>query len=185
MFNELKEDVINQLKEIEKEYKVQLSKFRTSRASVSLLDGIQVDYYGTQTPLNQLATLSVPDASCLQVQPWDVKSIEAIEKAIQTSDIGLNPVSDGRLIKIPIPPLSEERRQDIIKKLHKYTEERRTAIRNVRRDFRDMIREMENEKEISEDESQRYQKELQTIIDESMEGIESLAKDKEKHILED
>jgi ribosome recycling factor len=185
MFNELKEDVIVQLKEIEKEYKVQLSKFRTSRASISLLDGIQVEYYGTQTPLNQLATLSVPDASCLQVQPWDVKSIEAIEKAIQTSDIGLNPVSDGRLIKIPIPPLSEERRQDIIKKLHRYTEERRTAIRNVRRDFRDMVREMENEKEISEDEAQRYYKELQTIIDRAMEGIETMAREKEKHILED
>ena len=185
MFNELKEDVIAQLREIERENKIQLSKFRTSRASVSLLDGIKVDYYGAQTPLNQLATLSVPDASCLQVQPWDVKSIENIEKAIQTSDIGLNPVSDGRLIKIPIPPLSEERRQDIIKKLHKYTEERRTAIRNIRRDFRDMIREMQNEKEISEDDEQRYYKELQKIIDEAMENIEKFSLEKEKHILED
>lgn len=144
-----------------------------------------MDYYGTPTPLNQLATISIPEASLIVIQPWDAKMSPEVEKAIRNSDRNLNPISDGKLIRLPIPPLDEERRKDIIKTLKKYTEERKTSIRNVRREYRELIKEMKDEKEISEDEEKRFYDELQVIVDASVKSLDQIEKEKEKHIMED
>ena len=170
---------------VERDYKKEISKFRTGRASVSILDGITIDYYGTPTPINQLATLAVPEANLIVIQPWDPKIIADIERAINKSNVDLNPISDGKVLKIPIPPLDEERRLDIIKTLKKYTEERKTVIRNIRREFRDLGKTMKDEKEISEDEEKRFYDDLQKLVDDYINLLDKIEKDKEAHILED
>jgi ribosome recycling factor len=157
---------------------------RTGRASISLLDGIKVDYYGTPTPLNQLSTLHVPEPSMITAQPWDVSQIGAIEKAILSSDLGLNPSNDGKLIRIPIPPLNEERRKQLVKHLHNLTEDHRIAIRNVRRDANDSIKKLLKAKEISEDEDRRAHDDVQTLTNELIKQIDEASKVKEQEILE-
>ena len=157
---------------------------RTGRASVSLLDGIKVDYYGTPTPLNQLATLHVPEPSMITCQPWDVSQIGAIEKAIRASDLGLNPSNDGKIIRIPIPPLTEERRKELVKHLHHVLEEHRIAVRNIRRDANEAIKKLFKAKEISEDDDRRAHDDIQKLTDEFIKKLEEAAKVKEKEILE-
>lgn len=167
------------------EFKKEISKFRTGRASVSALDGIKIDYYGSPTPINQVASLSVPDANMIVIQPWDHNVITEIERALRSANLDMNPVSDGKVIRLPVPPLDEQRRKDIIKTLKRYTEERKTSIRNLRREYRDMFKMMKDEKEISEDEEKRAYDDLQKIIDDSVRTLETIEKDRSKHILED
>jgi ribosome recycling factor len=185
MIKEFLDEAKDKLKKIREDFIKEISKFRTGRASVSVLDGITVEYYGTPTPINQVATLSVPDANLLVIQPWDHNIINDVEKAIRTANLDMNPVSDGKVIKLPVPPLDEQRRLDIVKTLKKYTEERKTSIRNIRREYRDMFKMMKDDKDISEDEEKRAYDDLQKIIDDSIKGLEDIQKTKEKHILED
>ena len=157
---------------------------RTGRASVSLLDSIRADYYGTPTPLNQLATLHVPDPTLITVQPWDVSQIGVIEKAIRAADLGLNPANDGKLIRVPIPPLTEERRKELVKKLHHIAEDHRVAMRNVRRDANENIKKLLKDKLISEDDDRRAHDEVQKMTDGHIQKLDQAAKTKEKEILE-
>jgi ribosome recycling factor len=162
----------------------EMAGIRTGRASVSLLDHIRVDYYGTPTPLNQLATLHVPEPSLITVQPWDVSQIGAIEKAIRASDLGLNPMNDGKVIRVPIPPLTEERRRELVKHLHAITEEHRVAVRNIRRDANEAIKKLLKDKLIGEDEERRALDEIQKLTDTYTQKIDQASKVKEKEILE-
>ena len=185
MIKEFLEEAKEKLKELAEDFKKDISKFRTGRASVSILDGIMVEYYGVPTPINQVATLSVPAANLIVIQPWDHNVIMDVEKALRSSNIGINPISDGKVIKLPVPPLDEQRRLDIVKNLKKYTEERKTASRNIRREYREMIKLMKDDKEISEDEERRAYDDLQKIIDNAINNLEEIEKSKEKHIMED
>ena len=163
--------------------RAELGGIRTGRASVNLLDHVKVDYYGTPMPVNQLATLSVPEPSLLQVQPWDVSQIGAIEKTIRASDLGLNPMNDGKLIRVPIPPLTEERRRELVKHLHNVLELHRVAVRNVRRDANEQIKKLLKDKKISEDEERRAHEEVQKVTDDHIKKIDELGKSKEQDIL--
>jgi ribosome recycling factor len=157
---------------------------RTGRASVSLLDNVRADYYGTPTPLNQLATLHVPDATMITAQPWDVSQIGIIEKAIRAADLGLNPSNDGKLIRVPIPALTEERRKDLVKKVHHIAEDHRVALRNVRRDSNEHIKKLLKDKLISEDEDRRAHDEIQKLTDNYIAKLDQAVKTKEKEVLE-
>ncbi len=157
---------------------------RTGRASTSMLDGIVVSYYGTDTPLAQVANLTVPEASLLVAQPWDKSMVAVIEKAIRTADLGLNPTSDGKIIRIPIPALTEERRKDLTKKAHHMAEEARTAIRQVRRDINEKVKKIEKEHEISQDDEKRALDEVQHLTDKFIEEVNEATKHKEKEIME-
>jgi ribosome recycling factor len=160
------------------------AKLRTGRATTALVDTIVVDYYGTPTPINQLSSVSVPDAKTITIQPWDKGAFGAVEKAIQTSDLGLNPVNDGKIIRISIPPLTEERRKELVKVAKKYTEECKIAIRNVRRDLNDSLKKLEKEKEISEDELKKGEADVQKLTDDFVKQSDSVLAAKEKEILE-
>jgi len=157
---------------------------RTGRASMSLLDSVRADNYGTPTPLNQLATLHVPDATMITVQPWNVSQIASIEKAIRAADLGLNPSNDGKLIRVPIPPLTEERRKDLVKKVHHIAEDHRVALRNVRRDSNEHIKKLLKDKLISEDEERRALDETQKLTDNYIQKLDQAVKNKEKEVLE-
>ncbi|MEW5721654.1 MAG: ribosome recycling factor [Thermodesulfobacteriota bacterium] len=161
-----------------------LKRVRTGRASASLLDGIRADYYGTPTPLNQMASISVPEARLLLVQPWDPQALGEIEKAILKSELGLTPMNDGKVIRISIPPLSEERRKDLVKVVRKMAEESRVALRNIRREANEMLKDLKKDKEISEDELFRAQEDVQKITDEFINKVDERVKEKEKEILE-
>lgn len=157
---------------------------RTGRASVNLLDNVKADYYGTPTPLNQMATLHVPEPSMITVQPWDASQIGAIEKAIRTADLGLNPANDGKLIRVPIPALTEERRKDLVKKVHHIAEDHRVALRNVRRDSNEHLKKLLKDKLISEDEERRALEETQKLTDSYIAKLDAAVKGKEKEVLE-
>ncbi len=157
---------------------------RTGRASVSLLDNVRADYYGTSTPLNQLATLHVPEPTLISVQPWDVSQIGIIEKAIRAADLGLNPSNDGKVIRVPIPALTEERRKDLVKKVHHIAEDHRVALRNVRRDSNEHIKKLLKDKLISEDEDRRAHDEIQKLTDSYIAKLDQAVKTKEKEVLE-
>jgi ribosome recycling factor len=160
-----------------------LAGIRTGRASVSMLDSIRVDYYGTPTPLNGVATLLVPEPSMITAQPWDVSIIGVIEKAIRSSDLGLNPQNDGKIIRIPIPPLTQERRKDMVKHLHHVAEEHRVAMRSVRRDANDAAKKLLKEKTISEDDEKRSLADIQKLTDGCMAKLDAAALVKEKEVL--
>jgi len=162
----------------------EVATLRTGRANVSLLDHIRVDYHGTAMPINQLGTLAVPEPTLIVVTPWDKAVVPAIEKAVRASDLGLNPASDGRVIRIPIPALTEERRKDMVKHLHKILENHRTAIRNVRREIKEGIERLEKDKKISEDEKTRSLDELEKVTHQETKKLEDLSAAKEKEILE-
>jgi ribosome recycling factor len=162
----------------------ELKRVRTGRASLSLLDGIRVDYYGTQTQLNQMASLSVPESRLIVIQPWDVSAIKEIEKAILKSDLGLTPSSDGKLIRISIPPLTEERRKELVKVVGKMCEEHKVAARNIRRDSNELLKGFKKDGDISEDDAFKAQDSVQKITDEYIKRIDEVYKDKEKEILE-
>lgn len=161
----------------------ELSSMRTGRASINLLDPVKVDYYGTPTPVNQLASLSVPEATMLQVQPWDVSQIGAIEKAIRAADLGLNPMNDGKVIRVPIPALTEERRKEMVKHLHHVVENHRVAVRNIRRDANDAVKKLLKDKKISEDEDRRALDEVQKMTDDFIKKLDEQGKTKENDIL--
>ena len=157
---------------------------RTGRASVALFDNVRVDYYGTPTPINQVATLHVPEPALITVQPWDTSQIGAIEKSIRAADLGLNPSNDGKLIRVPIPALTEERRKDLVKKLHVIAEDHRVALRNIRRDANDAIKKLMKEKLISEDDERRAIDDVQKLTDASIAKLDQAAKGREKEIME-
>jgi ribosome recycling factor len=162
----------------------EMASIRTGRATLSLLDHIRVDYYGTPTPVNQVANLHVPEPNMITIQPWDVSQIGLIEKAIRVSDLGLNPSNDGKLIRLPIPPLTEERRKDLAKKLHAVAEHHRVGVRNIRRDGNDAVKKLSKEKKITEDDDKKAHDDIQKLTDSYMDKIELAAKTKEKEILE-
>ena len=166
------------------DFRRELGGIRTGRANISLLDHVRVDYHGTQMPINQLGTVTIPDPMMLVISPWDPGAVPLIDKAIRTSDLGLNPTNDGRVIRLPVPPLTEERRKDLVKHLHKVLENHRTAVRNVRRDFKEAIEHLEKEKKVSEDERKRSVEELDKITHSETKKIEDLSAAKEKEILE-
>ncbi len=161
----------------------ELVKIRTGRATPTLLDGIKVDYYGQKVPLNQAATVTAPEPRLLVVQPWEKKMLAEIEKEIQKADLGLNPSNDGNVIRIPIPQLSEERRKDLVKLVHKFAEEARIAVRNVRRDANDHLKKLEKNHEISEDQLKDYLDDVQELTDEHIKKIDEIMKTKEEEIL--
>jgi ribosome recycling factor len=162
----------------------ELRSLRTGRATLAILDPVRVDYYGTPTPLNQVANLGVPDANMLIIQPWDPTQIPAIEHAIQKANLGLNPMNDGKVIKLPVPPPTQERRKELVKVAHDYAERARTAVRNVRREANDELKHMEKGKTISEDEMRRGLEEVQKATDEHVEEINKTVTAREKEILE-
>jgi ribosome recycling factor len=166
------------------DFRHDLATVRTGRASASLFDNIKIDYYGTPTPLNQVATLGVPEPNLLTVQPWDPGLLTVIEKAIRSSDLGLNPMNDGKILRVPIPPLTEERRKELVKHLHKVMENHRTAIRNIRRDSNESLKKLLKEKTISEDDEKRGLDEVQKVTDDFMAKLDTQEKGKEKEILE-
>src|SRR5229473_3790192 len=165
------------------DFRKELAGIRTGRANITLLDHIRVDYHGTSMPVNQLGTLTVPDATMIVVSPWDPSVVPLIDKAIRTSDLGLNPTNDGKVVRVPIPSLTEERRKDIVKHLHKVLENHRTAVRNVRRDLKEAIEKLEKEKKISEDEKKRSLEELEKISHAETKKIEDLSAAKEKEVM--
>lgn len=162
----------------------ELAGVRTGRASTSLLDHVKVEYYGTPTPLNQVATLGVPEPTLLTVQPWDPSLLAAIDKAILASGLGLNPVNDGKILRVPIPPLTEERRKELVKHLHRVLEDHRTAVRNIRRDANEALKKLLKDKKISEDDERRGLEEIQKLTDEFTGKLEEQGKGKEREILE-
>jgi ribosome recycling factor len=161
-----------------------LAGMRTDRASPALVEKLNVNYYGTQTPLQQLATIAIPEPQMITIRPFDPNAINEIERAIQTSDLGLTPSNDGKIVRLSLPPLSEERRQELVKQVSKRLEDAKVAVRNVRRDALDVLRDLENEKQIGEDDFHRGKDDLQKLTDEHIETIEEVGKRKEEEILE-
>ncbi len=183
-FNTIKNDTQTRMDKTIESLKADFGSLRAGRAHVSLLDGIMVEAYGSPTPLAQVGTVSVPDARTLSVSVWDRGLAKAVEKAIMESDLGLNPASDGQLIRIPIPPLSEERRKELTKVAGKYSENSKVAVRNIRRDAMDEIKKLKKDNAISEDDEKRFENEVQKLTDEAIKKIDTLLASKEKDILQ-
>jgi ribosome recycling factor len=166
------------------DFQANLASTRTGRASVHMLDQIKVDYYGTHTPINQMAQVSTPEPQSILIAPWDPTILKEIEKAIQASDLGFNPISDGKVIRVPVPPMTEERRRDVCKHLNKVLEEHRTAVRNVRRDGNEALKKLAKEKKISEDDEKRAMEEVQKITDAEIRRMEELSQKKEAEVMQ-
>ncbi|MBF0117787.1 MAG: ribosome recycling factor [Desulfobacterales bacterium] len=184
MIDGIKQEAKDKMSKAINVYKNDLKRVRTGRASLNLLDGIRVDYYGTLTPLNQIASLSIPESRLILIQPWDISIIKDIEKAILKSDLGLTPASDGKIVRISIPPLTEERRKEIVKVLNKITEEHKVTVRNIRRDINEKFKSLKKDSKITEDESFKGQEQVQKMTDEHIKMIDDIHKEKEKEILE-
>lgn len=165
------------------DFRHDLAAIRTGRANTALLDGIRVDYHGTPMPINQLGTMTTPDPTMIVISPWDPGAVALIDKAIRSSDLGLNPTNDGKIVRVPIPALTEERRKEFVKHLHKVLENHRTAIRNIRRDIREAVEKLEKDKKISEDEKNRSLEELDKVSHAETKKIEDLSAQKEKELL--
>jgi ribosome recycling factor len=165
------------------DFRKEMTATRTGRASVHMLDGVMVEAYGSQMPLNQLANVSAPEPQLITVQPWDVSQIGAIEKAIRSGDLGLNPMNDGKLVRVPVPALTEDRRKEMVKHLNKVLEEHRTAVRNIRRDGNDAIKKAMKDKKITEDEEHGAMENLQKLTDDEIKKMEEMAKGKEKEVM--
>jgi len=181
-----KEEIVQIKRRMEKavdDLRKELTTIRTGRASISILDNIMVEYYGSPTPINQVAQLATPDGTLITVQPYDASLVGPVEKAIRTSDLGLNPSNDGRMIRIPVPPLTEERRKTLAKHVHKVLEDHRTAVRNIRRDGNDFMKKQLKDKLISEDEEKKSLDEVQKLTDEFIRKLEDVAATKEQEIL--
>ena len=186
-FNSAKEVEANQKSRMEKavsDLQHEMASIRTGRASLGILDHIRVDYYGSPTPLNQVANLHVPEPSLITVQPWDVSQIGPIERAIRVSDLGLNPSNDGKIIRLPIPPLTEERRKELVKRLHGIAEHHRVSVRNIRRDGNEAVKKLLKDKKQAEDDEKKALDDIQKLTDAYMLKIDQAAKTKEKEILE-
>ncbi|MCU0602574.1 MAG: ribosome recycling factor [Desulfobacterales bacterium] len=180
IYQDSKENMVKAIAALKKD----LKRVRTGRASLSLLDGVKVDYYGTLTPVSQLATLAVPESRLITIQPWDTTVIKEIEKAILKSDLGLTPSNDGKIVRIAIPPLTEQRRKELVKVVHKICEEYKVSVRNLRRDANEMIKELKKESRISEDDAFKSQEKIQKMTDEHIKLVDECYKEKEKEILE-
>src|SRR6476659_614500 len=183
----LKETYIQLKSRMEKaveDFRKEMAATRTGRASVHMLDSVSVDYYGSQMPLNQIATVHAPEPQMITVQPFDPSSLGGIEKAIRAGELGLNPMNDGKIVRVPIPPLTEERRKDMVKHLHKVLEEHRTAVRNIRRDGNDAIKKATKDKKIAEDDEKRAMDEIQKLTDDEIKKMEEMSKAKEKEVME-
>ncbi len=180
IYQETRESMSKSIEALKRE----LKRVRTGRASLSILDGIKVDYYGTLTLLNQMATLAVPESRLITIQPWDVSVIQDVEKAILKSDLGLTPANDGKILRISIPPLTEERRKELVKMVHKMCEEHKVSVRNARRDSNELLKSLKKDGDISEDEAFKAQDEVQKITDEHIKLIDECFTNKEKEILE-
>jgi len=181
---ELSSDLRRRMDQAVTTFQASLASTRTGRASVHMLDQVKVDYYGTHTPISQLAQVSTPEAQLILISPWDPTVLKEIEKALRTSDLGLNPQTDGKVIRVPIPPMTEERRRDVVKHLNKVLEEHRTAIRNVRRDGNDALKKLAKDKKISEDEEKRALEEVQKMTDEEIRRMEELSRKKEVEVMQ-
>ena len=166
------------------DFRKDLSGVRTGRANVALLDSVRVDYHGTPMPLNQLGALNVPDPATIVISPWDPGAVAPIDKAIRTADLGLNPTNDGKVVRVPIPPLTEERRKDLVKHIHRVLENHRTAVRNIRRDIKEAVEKLEKDKKISEDDKKRSLDELEKLTHSETRKIEDLSATKEKEVME-
>jgi ribosome recycling factor len=184
MINDITTDTEDGMKKAVDSFKRDLQKIRTGRANAAMLDGIKVDYYGTPTPVNQVATVQVVDARLITVKPWEKAMLPVIDKAIRASDLGINPVSDSELVRVPIPPLTQERRRDLAKTVSKQTEEARVAVRSARRDAMDMVKDAEKDKQITEDERKNGEKKIQELTDKYIAVLDDVAKAKEKEIME-
>ena len=181
-------DVFTQLKtrmdKAVEDFRTNLAAARTGRASVHMVDTVRVPYYGSEMPLNQVASVHVPEAQLITVQPFDPSIMGEIEKAIRSAGLGLNPMNDGKLIRVPVPPLTEERRKDMVKHLHKILEDHRTAIRNIRRDGNDAVKKAMKDKKIAEDDEKRAMEEIQKLTDDEIKKMEEMSKGKEKEVME-
>jgi ribosome recycling factor len=166
------------------DFRKELATIRTGRANKTLLDNVRVDYHGTPMPVEQLGTMTVPDPTMIVIAPWDPSAVALIDKAIRTADLGLNPTNDGKVVRVPIPSLTEERRKDLVKQLHKVLENHRTAVRNIRRDLKEAIEKLEKEKKISEDEKKRALDELEKLSHSELKKIEDLSAAKEKEVMQ-
>ena len=181
---ELSTDLKRRMDQAVAGFQANLAAIRTGRASVHMLDSIKVDYYGTPMPINQMAQVSAPEPQLILISPYDPSMVKEIEKAIQTSDLGFNPLTDGKVIRVPVPPMTEERRRDVVKHLNKVLEEHRTAIRNVRRDGNDALKKMAKEKKISEDEEKRALEEVQKMTNDEILRMEELSRKKEVEVMQ-
>jgi ribosome recycling factor len=166
------------------DFRKDLATIRTGRANIAVLDSVRVDYHGTPMPINQLGTINVPDPMTIVIAPWDTGAVAMIDKAIRTSDLGLNPTNDGKLVRVPIPALTQDRRKELVKHIHKVLEDHRTAIRNVRRDVKEAVEKLEKDKKISEDDKKRSLDELEKTTHSETKKIEDLSAGKEKEVLE-
>jgi len=166
------------------DFRREMAATRTGRANVHMLDTVSVDYYGSQMPLNQIAQIHAPEPQMITVQPFDPSQLAALEKAIRSADLGLNPMNDGKLVRVPIPALTEERRKDMVKHLHRILEEHRTAVRNIRRDGNDAIKKAMKDKKITEDDEKRSLDEIQKLTDDEIKKMEEMSKGKEKEVME-
>jgi ribosome recycling factor len=187
MFGSVKEALAAAKTRMEKaveDFRKELATLRTGRANASILDSIRVDYHGTPMPVNQLGTVTVPEATLLVISPWDPSVVPLIDKAIRTSDLGLNPTNDGKVVRVPMPSPTEERRKELVKHLHKILENHRTAVRNIRRDIKEGIDKLEKDKKISQDEQKRALEEMEKVTHSETKKIEDLSAAKEKEILE-
>src|SRR3954464_9547209 len=184
MINDITTDTEDGMKKAVDSFKRDLQKIRTGRANASMLDGIKVDYYGTPTPLNQVATVQVVDARLITVKPWEKTMLAVIDKAIRASDLGINPVADSEVVRLPIPPLTQERRKELAKVVNKQTEEARVAVRSARRDAMDMIKEAEKDKQITEDDRKGGEKRIQDLTDKYIAMLDDIARIKEKEIMD-
>ncbi|MDZ4383673.1 MAG: ribosome recycling factor [Thermodesulfovibrionia bacterium] len=184
MQGEVRKQLVDRMDKAIESLKKDIAGIRTGRASLGIFEGITVDYYGMPTPINQVATMSVPESRLIIIQPWDPKIIAEIEKAILKSDLGLNPSNDGKIIKIAIPPLTEERRKQIIKQVHKRVEEAKIAVRNIRRDSNDEVKKLEKEKKMSEDDAKKTLEEIQKLTDSYIKRTDEINSHKEKELME-
>ena len=181
---ELHSDLKRRMDHAVEGFQANLGSVRTGRASVHMLDQVKVDYYGTPTPITQMAQVSTPEAQLILIQPWDPSIIKEIEKAIQTSDLGFNPQTDGKIVRIPVPPMTEERRRDVVKHLNRVLEEHRTSVRNVRRDGNEALKKLAKEKKISEDEEKRAMEEVQKMTDGEIRRMEEMCQRKEAEVMQ-
>lgn len=183
MSQQIIKDARTRMEKVEADLRSELGTLRTGRASVALLDHVKVDYYGTPTPLREIGKLTVADPTTLVVQPWEVNLLPAVEKAIRSADLGLNPANDGKLIRVPIPALTDERRKEMVRHLHKILEGHRTAVRNIRRDVNESFKKLLKEKKMSEDEEHKSLAEVQKLTDQMIARLDEMGKNKEKEIL--
>jgi ribosome recycling factor len=181
---EIRAQLKTRMEKAVEDFRKAMAATRTGRASVHMMDNVSVDYYGSQMPLNQIAQVHAPEAQLITVQPFDPSSLGAIEKAIRSAELGLNPMNDGKLIRVPVPALTQERRQEMVKHLHRALEEHRTAVRNIRRDGNDAIKKALKDKKITEDDEKRALDEIQKLTDDEIKKMEEMSKAKEKEVLE-